>query len=60
LGSGSIAIACDLEGYSLTGCEIDADYFAGAVKRLKDHQSAPRLFAPDGQQAAEQTDLFNA
>lgn len=44
LGSGSIAIACDMEGFDLVGCEIDADYFAGASKRLKAHQSAPRLF----------------
>ena len=44
LGSGSIAIACDLEGYSLTACEIDADYIAGARKRLADHQAQPRLF----------------
>ena len=44
LGSGSIAIACDLEGFDLVGCEIDADYIAGARKRLADHQSAPRLF----------------
>ena len=28
LGSGSIAIACDLEGFDLVGCEIDADYIA--------------------------------
>ena len=44
LGSGSIAIACDLEGFSLTACEIDADYIAGVRKRLADHLSAPRLF----------------
>lgn len=44
LGSGSIAIACDLEGFDLVGCEIDADYIAGARKRLADHLSAPRLF----------------
>jgi len=44
LGSGSIAIACDLEGFDLTATEIDADYIAGARKRLADHQSQPRLF----------------
>jgi site-specific DNA-methyltransferase (adenine-specific) len=44
LGSGSIAIACELEGYDLVGCEIDADYIAGARKRLADHQAQPRLF----------------
>jgi len=44
MGSGSIAIACDLEGYDLVGCEIDADHIAGARKRLADHQAQPRLF----------------
>ena len=47
LGSGSIAIACDLEGFDLVGTEIDADYIAGARKRLADHQAQPRLFEPD-------------
>lgn len=44
LGSGSIAIACDLEGFALVGCEIDADYIKAARHRLAVHQSAPRLF----------------
>lgn len=44
LGSGSIAIACDIEGFDLVGCEIDADYIAAARHRLSVHQSAPRLF----------------
>lgn len=44
LGSGSIAIACDIEGFDLTGCEIDADYIKAARHRLAVHQSAPRLF----------------
>ena len=44
LGSGSIAIACDIEGFDLVGCEIDADYIAGARKRLADHQAQPRMF----------------
>lgn len=44
LGSGSIAIACDLEGFDLVGCEIDADYIAAARRRLADHQAQPRLF----------------
>ena len=44
LGSGSIAIACDLEGFDLVGCEIDADYITAARKRLADHQAQPRLF----------------
>lgn len=50
LGSGSIAIACDIEGFDLVGCEIDADYIKAARHRLAVHLSAPRLFAatPDG------------
>ena len=44
LGSGSIAIACDIEGFDLFGCEIDADYIKAARHRLAVHQSAPRLF----------------
>lgn len=38
LGSGSIAIACHDDGFDLTGCEIDQDYFAAAQKRLETHQ----------------------
>jgi site-specific DNA-methyltransferase (adenine-specific) len=44
LGSGSIAIACDIEGFDLVGTEIDADYIAGARKRLADHRAQPRMF----------------
>ena len=44
LGSGSIAIACDKLGFNLTACEIDEDYFNGAVKRLKTHQDQYKLF----------------
>jgi site-specific DNA-methyltransferase (adenine-specific) len=54
LGSGSIAIACDIEGFDLVGTEIDADYIAGARKRLADHQSQPRLFdAPPTEQPVQ-------
>lgn len=60
LGSGSIAIACDLEGFDLVGCEIDADYIQGARKRLKDHLSAPRLFAPEPQPEAKQLEIDTA
>jgi len=38
LGSGSIAIACWDMGFDLTGYEIDADYYAAAVKRLENHK----------------------
>jgi site-specific DNA-methyltransferase (adenine-specific) len=43
-GSMSIAIACDIEGFDLTLCEIDKDYFEAGKKRLELHQSQPRLF----------------
>ena len=43
-GSMSIAIACDIDGYDLTLCELDPDYFAAGKKRLEQHQAQPRLF----------------
>jgi len=43
-GSMSIAIACDIEGFDLTLCEIDPDYFQAGKKRLEQHQSQPRMF----------------
>ena len=43
LGSGSIAIACHNLGFDLVGCELDTDYFKGAQKRLKQHQSQLRI-----------------
>ena len=44
LGSGSIAIACHKEGYSLVGCEIDEGYFGKAVERIKTSMAQQRLF----------------
>ncbi|MCH5235534.1 MAG: site-specific DNA-methyltransferase [Muribaculaceae bacterium] len=44
LGSGSIAIACDELGYSLTGIEIDPVYFTMARERIQKHQSVSKLF----------------
>jgi site-specific DNA-methyltransferase (adenine-specific) len=38
LGSGSIAIACDIMGYDLDGYEIDADYFQAATERFARHK----------------------
>lgn len=43
LGSGSIAIACHNLGFDLVGCELDADYYAAACKRLKQHQAQLRI-----------------
>lgn len=44
LGSGSIAIACEDMGFDLTACEIDKDYYDGAVKRLETYRKQQRLF----------------
>ena len=44
LGSGSIAIACHDMGFDLTAYEIDAEYFASAQHRLKQHQRQLKLF----------------
>ena len=44
LGSGSIAIACHDMGFDLAAYEIDAEYFASAQHRLKQHQRQLKLF----------------
>ena len=44
LGSGSIAIACHDYGYDLTGCELDPEYYAAAMKRIEAHRAQGRLF----------------
>lgn len=44
LGSGSIAIACHNLGYDLTACELDADYFNSAIKRIEQHKQQLRIF----------------
>jgi len=44
LGSGSHAIACNNLGFELVGCELDADYFQAACKRIKLEASQERLF----------------
>lgn len=43
MGSGSIAIACHNQGYELTACELDKDYYEAAVLRIRQHQSQKRL-----------------
>ena len=47
LGSGSIAIACHDLGYSLYGCEIDADYYRDAVARYNRHAAQIQMFNGD-------------
>jgi site-specific DNA-methyltransferase (adenine-specific) len=44
LGSGSIAIACHEFGCDLTACELDADYYRDAIKRIQSHISQTNLF----------------
>lgn len=44
LGSGSSAIACFDYKFSLTGCEIDTEYYDAACKRLKNHIAQTTLF----------------
>ena len=45
-GSGSICIAAHDLGYDLTWMELDADYYAAACKRYKDHAAQASLFDP--------------
>ena len=44
LGSGSIAIACDKQGFDLVACELDEDYYKQALKRLRTHQQQLTMF----------------
>ena len=44
LGSGSIALACHNLNFDLTACELDAEYFNDAMKRLKEHQQQLTMF----------------
>ena len=47
LGSGSVALACHDLGYSLDGCEIDADYYRDAVARYERHAAQMQMFNGD-------------
>jgi adenine-specific DNA-methyltransferase len=44
IGSGSMAIACHRHGARFVGTELDADYYAAAVRRLKAETSQIDLF----------------
>ena len=44
LGSASIAIACHDYDFDLTGCELDPEYFAAAMKRVEAHTAQQKLF----------------
>lgn len=43
-GSLNIGLACHDYGYELTACEVDDEYYANGVKRLKYHQSQLTMF----------------
>jgi site-specific DNA-methyltransferase (adenine-specific) len=47
LGSMSIAIACDMEGFDLTGCELDPEYFKDGMKRLREYKSQVKMEFPE-------------
>ena len=47
LGSGSSAIAAHNLGFDFVGTELDADYYAAAVKRFEAHKAQACLFQPD-------------
>ena len=47
LGSGSSAIAAHNLGFDFVGTELDADYYAAAVKRFEAHKAQQTLFQPD-------------
>ena len=46
-GSGTTGIAAINSGRSFAGCEMDKGYFDDAKKRLEQHRSQPRMFAPE-------------
>ena len=56
-GSMSIAIACDIEGYDLTLCEIDKDYYEAGKQRLEQHQAQPRMFTAEPAPQPEQLSI---
>lgn len=60
LGSGSSAIAAHNLGFDFVGMELDADYYAAAVKRFEQHKAQGSLFVPDTvRDAYEQTDFLS-
>jgi site-specific DNA-methyltransferase (adenine-specific) len=44
LGSMSIAIACHDYGFELTGCELDEEYYAKGIERVKNHVAQLKMF----------------
>ena len=44
VGSASSLIACEIEGFEYIGFELDAEYYAAATERIKNHRKQPGLF----------------
>ncbi len=59
LGSGSITIACHRLGFSLTGYEIDADYFEAMTARFKKEKAKPELPLNIERPQATQSDIYD-
>jgi site-specific DNA-methyltransferase (adenine-specific) len=57
LGSGSSAVAAVELGFQLTACEIDADYFQGACRRIEQAYKQRPLFEAEPQRKPEQLGL---
>lgn len=58
LGSGSHAIACHYAGLHLTATELDPDYFAASVERIKRETAQQTLFEPKPIKQTQEV-LFN-
>ena len=56
-GSCSLAIACDVMGFSADIYEIDAEYFQAATERFERHQKQAQLFVGDTVSPAAQTEI---
>src|SRR5574343_661392 len=59
LGSGSHAIACHYAGLHLTATELDPDYFAAAVERIKRETAQQTLFPPQPAQRVQTQGAFD-
>ena len=53
LGSMSSVIACLSMGFEVAGCELDADYFATGVERVRNSQRQETLFEAPAKQQQE-------
>lgn len=56
MGSGTVGVACVETGRLFTGCEISAEYFAIAEKRIKSAVRKPNFFTPANKACSGQGD----